>query len=162
MSPEPDQLRQLHDIHMPTALDPWSIAPGWYALAGLLLVMMIAILIAVVCWYRRGKVKREAMSMLAQYEKTYTPKTDTQTMTAALNELLKRVALVYFPREQVASLCGQEWVDFLQETSQNLDFLAQGEALLYGPYQPNQARDLRPLFHLVRGWIAQRERPCLS
>lgn len=162
MTPNSDLLQQLHDIHLPTALDAWSIAPGWFILAGLLVVLLLLGLLWGCRWYGRGKVKREALRMLSQYEKNDTLQTDAQTMIAALNELLKRVALAYFPREQVAPLYGQAWLDFLQATSKNVNFLAQGQDLLYGPYQPSQTRDLRPLFELVREWISQRERPCLS
>lgn len=162
MNPDQDLLQQLHDIHLPAALGRWPLAPGWVALLGIMLLLLIVGVVWGWRWVRRGKVKREALRVLALYEKTYYAEMNTQTSSAALNELLKRVALAYFPREQVAQLYGKEWLVFLQETSKKLDFLTEGEAFLYAPYQLNQARDLRPLFHLVRSWIAQRERPCLS
>ena len=162
MNSDQDLLQQLHDIHLPAALGRWPLAPGWLVLLGLLSLLLILGVVWGLRWFRRGKVKREALRVLAQYEKTYYAERDTQTTSAALNELLKRVALAYFPREQVAQLHGKEWLVFLQETSKKLDFLTEGEAFLYAPYQPNHPRDLRPLFHLVRSWIVQRERPCLS
>lgn len=162
MSPDHDLLNQLHDIHMPTPVGAWPFAPGWYVLGELILT---GLLLASVWGWRRsryGRMKRSALAILAQYERTYSPMIDTQSTSAALNELLKRVALAYFPRERVAQLYGHDWLIFLNETSHNLDFLSEEEALLVCPYHKELAKDLRPLCDLVRGWIQQRGIPCLS
>lgn len=170
-------LQELHDIHLPTAVGVWPWAPGWYVL----LAVGLILLIGSIGWgwhrWQCGKIKREALKILAQYEKEYLAMlspgksrdegassivSDTQATSAALNELLKRVALAYFPREKVAALYGREWVKFLNDTSKKLDFLTEESVLLNCVYQPSQQQDLRPPFRLVRKWIEQREKPCSS
>ena len=154
-------LQQLHDIHVPKAIGFWPLPMGWYAVFGLLLMIFVGILVGGWRWYHRGKVKREALRLLLAYEKTYRKNKDAHITSAAINELLKRVALVYFPRNQVASLQGKNWLIFLNETSKKLDFFSEETSLLLCPYQKNPIQDLQPLFQLAREWIAQRRKPCL-
>jgi hypothetical protein len=162
----PNLLQQLHDIHLPPALTLWPLAPGWYLAAMILLLGLAGTVWGGYSWWQKNKIKREALNLLKQYEKTYLSNVVDMNrdhhISAALNELLKRVALAYFPREQVAHLHGKNWLLFLNETSKNLNFLTQEDALLICPYQPNCKRDLYPLFDVCRQWIMQREKPCLS
>ena len=157
-------LQQLHDIHLPTGLNKWLLAPGWYVVLSIVLALLLGGLFWFWRWYQSGKSKREALRLLTQYEKSNAA--DPETI-AAINELLKRVALVYFPREQVAALYGQEWLKFLHNSSKNLRFLEEGEGLIAGPYQQLtksrlSSQDMLILLRLVRRWIAQRRKPCLS
>ena len=160
MNADQTLLQSLHDIHLPAAIGLWPLAPGWYGLIGLVLVSVVAGILLGWRWLRRGQIKREALRLIAEIEKIYQAQPQSQLTSAALNELLKRVALAYFPRDRVAGLHGKDWLNFLQATSKQLDFSAQGEALICGPYQPTQLQDLGPVFVLARRWIAQRERPC--
>lgn len=141
-------LQQLRPIHLPTALDIWPLAPGWYVLLGCGLLGLVSGL----WWgwriYCHGRAKRAALRMLR----------DVKT-AAELAELLKRVALAYFPRERVAELHGKEWLLFLNATSKNLDFLPEERALLLCPYQAQMDCDLKPLLRLARLWIRQRGKP---
>lgn len=164
--PQQALLQQLHDIHLPVALSRWDLAPGWYLILGLLILMVLGGIAWTWRWYHRGKVKRAALRLLVQYEQS---DKNNAEIIAAINELLKRVALVYFPREQVAALYGQDWLKFLQDTSRKLRFLEEGGCLISGPYQESGSTfvggkdpHLHSLFHLARGWIAQRRKPCLS
>jgi hypothetical protein len=83
-------------------------------------------------------------------------------MAARISELLKRVALVYFPRSRVASLQGEAWIDFLSHTGKKLDFNAVRDELIEAPYQPNSSCDLNLLFKISRLWITQRRGSCLN
>lgn len=157
-----DLLKQLHDIHQPTTLNLWPFAPGWYVVWGAGLIGCAVAILYGWRWYRHGKVRRAALQILSQYEKEYYQTANAQKTSADLNELLKRVALAYFPREKVAQLCGMDWLLFLNQTSHHLDFLPEETALLLCPYQKEQACDLRALLHLVRAWIQQRGGACLS
>lgn len=161
-------LQQLHDIHLPAPLSLWPFAPGWYVVFIFAVLVVLGSIGWTWRWYKRGKVKREALRLLGEYEKTHTNPIVT---IAAINELLKRVALVYFPREQVAGLYGKDWLLFLAQTSKKLKFVEEGNELIWGPYQPpaDKPRDvgvgtnsLPHLFYLARQWVSQRGKPCLS
>ena len=157
-----DPLQQLRDIHLPSAIGAWPLAPGWYVLLGL----AVLIILMGFWWgwrvYRHGLAKREALNLLDHYERAYTEQSDTQQNSAAIADVLKRVALAYFPRERVAELHGQAWLNFLNDTGVKLDFFAEQDALLICPYQANHVCDLKGLFRLARLWVKQRRIRCLS
>ena len=157
---EPQELATLRDIHLPEPISWWPIAPGWYLLI-LVLIAVIAILVYFVrCSYRNGQAKRKALELLHRYEQDYQREANSQLTSLRVSELLRRVALVYFPREEVAGLRGEAWLAFLTRTSKKIDFKALDDYLLVLPYQPAEAIDLKPLFSKVKQWIKQRGKPC--
>ena len=104
-------LDQLNDIVIPAAPPFWPIAGGAWA------VLLIGLyLLAIAVLYRRKKQQDNAyrtvgLSMLKKATTVYD-----------VSILLKRVALATFPREQVASLYGEKWFEFLQATSKKKDY----------------------------------------
>jgi hypothetical protein len=70
------------------------------------------------------------------------------------------VALVYYPRELVASIHGQAWIDFLNKNSNGLDFEPVKTMLLEAPFKTKEALDLKPLITRTQLWIKQRTVPC--
>lgn len=155
-------LAKLHDIHLPPSIGWWPLAPGWY------LVILSAVLFTFFVTYlaRRsylnGRAKRQALQLLKRYEQEYQTKPNSQISSMNVSELLRRVALVYFPREEVASLQGTAWIAFLTKSSKGIDFNALSDYLLVLPYQPAQEISLQPLFSNARLWIRQRGKPCLN
>ena len=158
------ELTQLRDIHLPTPVGWWPLAPGWYGLAILVLVIVLILVFYISRSYLNGRAKRQALCLLTNYEQQHQRLPNSQITTARISELLKRVALVYFPREDVASLQGERWLAFLNKTGKRLDFNQVRTALLEQPYQPPQAgnNDLQLLFSMARTWIGQRGAPCLN
>lgn len=108
-------LQSLKDIALP---DPVSWIPhtwGWALLGAILLGGLLTGLVLQVRRYRADAYRREALKMLADAELRLR---DPQTREQAIHEvaaILKRTALAAWPREKVANLCGEAWVDFLDE-----------------------------------------------
>lgn len=153
-------LAALHDIHLPTPIGWWPPAPGWYVLACLVLLASGFFLFFLTRRYRQGRMRRQALRWLATYRAAYDQTGDARQGAADVSELLKRIALVYFPRQTVAGLQGAAWVRFLNETATGLDSSGVSEALLEAPYQPLPMHDLGPLFDFAQGWIRQRRGSC--
>lgn len=114
LEPDAGSLQRLHDIVMPAAVPWWPLAPGWYAIAGLLLAI-----IAGVAWrswqgYRADRYRREALHAFAAIERRMGDPALRWSGLADIAELLKRVALAAYPREQVAGLTGDAWWQFLE------------------------------------------------
>ena len=74
-----------------------------------------------------------------------------------LSILLRRIALRRYSREQVASLTGSDWLQFLDATGGNGDFEhGIGQVLEVGPYRPqNRELPAGELLALARRWIKQ-------
>ena len=161
-SPKAQELAQLRDIHLPDAIGWWPLAPGWYLLAIILFVALITVIFLGGRYYLNGRSRRQALRLLVTCQQQYQRDANSQLSAARVSELLKRVALVYFPREQVASLQGESWITFLNTTSNGLDFNCVHTELLEAPYQATIDCDLHNLFIVARAWISQRRGSCLN
>lgn len=155
-----DQLAQLKDIHWPVPVGWRPLAPGWYVLMCLVALLVVGLSYFFYKKTRHAKPKRQAMALLHQYKQYYEKDHNAQLASVRISELLKRVALVYFPREQVASLHGEAWIGFLNRTAKGVDFLSVQSMLLDLPFKPAESVDLAPLFQVAERWIGQRRAPC--
>jgi len=97
-------LSNLRDIAIPDAPSYWPLAPGAWVVLG------IAVVVLLVRWRLRSIRQRNAhrkagLELLADVRTSHD-----------ISVVLKRVALAVFPRDQVASLYGDDWVAFLHRT----------------------------------------------
>lgn len=157
---EPESLAQLKDIHLPAAISWWPPAPGWMILSASVLLLLLGIIYGFALYYRHRQAKRQALRLLQTYQQEYFNGVSSQMISVKVSELLRRVALVYYPREQVASLQGEAWLDFLNTTGKNVDFYTVKESLLHLPYQEYQDVNLKPLLDLAQIWIKQKGAAC--
>lgn len=162
MDPNANALMQLKDIHMPPPIGWWPLAPGWYLLSVMIILILFSIIFLGLRYHHNNRAKRQALRVLKRYHEEYLQQANSQLTAARLSELLKRVALVYYPRTRVASLQGQAWVDFLNATANHCDFNTVREHLIETPYQSPKPCDLSPLFAVIKQWITQRRGRCLS
>ncbi len=152
-------LEQLRDIHMPPPVSSWPLGPAYYVVFGLLIMLIFL-------WFLRQRhlqytaPKREALAELARLKTSYLKKPEPKQTAAAITLLLKRVALVYHPRLEVASLHGHTWPEFLKKTSRRLDLEinATSQILCEAPFNPKADHHLEPLFLMARRWIKQRRK----
>ncbi|WP_170463582.1 DUF4381 domain-containing protein [Ruegeria arenilitoris] len=130
--------------------DPVSMVPqtwGWVVLA-VLVAGLIAIGVHVYLRHRRmNAYRREALIELAA----------AKDNPAKIAEILRRAALVAFPRNQVAGLHGDEWISFLTQTSDNMHFSdADTHTLTAAPYTTIPANP--ELTKLAQRWITSHKR----
>lgn len=154
-----DPLAQLRDIHVPGPIDTWPPAPGWWLLAGLVLIGLISLSIWLYRRWRANRYRREALAELAELEATWRETGDAHAYLAALQHLLKRVALTTFKREEVASLTGEAWVAFLDRSTGSHDFsMAESEALIDGNYRSDASIDVAALQAVAQTWIRKHDK----
>ncbi|MEI7867600.1 MAG: DUF4381 domain-containing protein [Candidatus Methylumidiphilus sp.] len=140
----------LRDIHLPDPISGWPPAPGWW-----LLLFGVPILSALLAWLwrfvRRKTVKKLA---LAELESIVQSKTDARAKVQQLAILLRRISLSVYPREEVASLVGEQWLAFLDGPLDDNRFSAgAGRLLIEAPYRREVQADLDALFALCREWV---------
>lgn len=153
-------LAKLRDIQLPEPIGWWPMAPGWYVLSVLALFCLILIAYCLNRYYANSRCKREALLLLVSYEQEYRRTGNSQQTSMKVSELLRRVALVYFPRTMIASLQDKAWLAFLNKTAKAVDFNLASECLLQAPYQRGTTIDLKPLFINAERWIRQRRKRC--
>lgn len=150
-----DPLAQLRDIHAPGMIETWPPAPGWWLLAALALAILLYGIYWLIQRWLANRYRREAMSELNELKNTWAADGDDQLFLASLQQLLKRVALTRFPRDQVAGLTGEAWVQFLDRSTGSHDFsmAAESEALIDGAYRKDANIDINALEEAARTWI---------
>ncbi|MGL5335013.1 MAG: DUF4381 domain-containing protein [Enterovibrio sp.] len=113
----------LADLHLPPEPGIWPLAWGWW-LVIISNVLIISISIYSIWRYRqRHRAQKQALQKL-----------DECKSIGQINALLKQAALSYFPRTQVASLTGMQWLRFLDSFLKRPLFSAQQELWLTGSF----------------------------
>jgi hypothetical protein len=115
MNGEPYSLSDLRDIVVPDPPPVWPPASGVWVVLGLVMAVVL-----VVCWrlhvaWKRNAYRRAGLVLLGEVGTAHD-----------VSVVLKRVALAVFPRQQVASLHGDDWVAFLNETCSRGHFSGMG------------------------------------
>jgi hypothetical protein len=147
-----DLLNQLSEFTEPPPVSMVPATPAWTVLAALVLA---GVAVAIWAWLRHRRVtawRREAMAeldALAPGLEVCDP-----AALAALQTLLRRVALASAPRPQVAPLSGDGWTRFLADTGARFGDLARDLAL--APYRPVAAYDGPAALAAARAWVRRR------
>jgi hypothetical protein len=150
----------LRDIHLPDAVSWWPLAPGWWILC--LLIILLGLL--VVYLVRRRRRRRLSAIYMARQElhkiqREFDLKQDKAVLVKQVSELIRRLSISLFQREQAAALIGEDWLKFLDQYSDNKQFTSGiGRVLIEAPYQANPDVNSSALIDLVASWIAAVEK----
>lgn len=155
-------LSQLRDIHTPAVgLMP---APGWWVLLAAVLLLVVALYLFYKHYKQRGW-QREARATLDQL-RTEAENMPVSQSLSAISRLVRRVVLAARPREAVASLQGDAWLDELDDICGKPLFKAGfGKLLEQGPYQRNPQLsndDLHALMDVVAELIDAAGKPTVG
>lgn len=160
------QLEQLHDIVAPPRISWWPPAPGWYAVAAALLIGLAWLGYRHWHTYRANRYRRAALEELSSVATRVRDPSSRPAGLAALSALLKRVALSAWSREHVASLSGDAWIRFLDESGGKPRFRdAPARLAVDGAYATPMATaslsesDVEGLLKAARGWIVEHRAP---
>ena len=119
---DPASLQNLNDIVLPAQVSWWPLASGWYFLFAVLLILF--------AWFgyrslTRWSGNRYRRAALAEFQSVEQDLQDTAVRDDCLRKipvLIKRTALSAYPRNQVASLTGKDWHQFLNSKLKNQPF----------------------------------------
>lgn len=122
-------LSGLRDIHMPVKPSWWPLAIGWWYIIIAFFVLLLIGFIIFLYWYTRPKQYAHR-----ELKAAYKSKMEVVLLAREISALLKRVALINFPRKKVASLSGEDWILFLKtKTLMKEDVLFFLSASVYMP-----------------------------
>ena len=148
----------LRDIHLPPAISWWPAAIGWWILA----------LLIPLCLYLSYRLYKylTRKTALKSAKKHFTVLRENQQLSkreklVALSSLMRRTAVSLYPRTDVASLTGEDWLNFLDESIPNRDFNSDtGWLLTNALYSQNiDSQYLAPLINLCESWLNAQKEP---
>ncbi len=105
--PQQDPLEQLRDIHVSADVNTWPLDWGWWCLTAILLFVSIWAVRTIRKHIRFNKPRKQALELLGNLSAQH------NNWPIAINELIKRTALTYFPHHEVAGLYGEAWRAFV-------------------------------------------------
>lgn len=106
MNGDPASLDNLRDITVLPPVSWWPLAPGWWFV---IVVVAAALIVAAIRAWKTWKAKA--------YRRAAAKELDSAKSVAEIADILKRAALSAYPRVDVASLSGDRWCRWLEETS---------------------------------------------
>lgn len=149
----------LRDIYLPDPISWWPLAPGWWGLLALFIVLIL-----VLFWMfsrnknrsknkQLGSIVKQKLAQLKQVD-------DDKVFVEQLSVLLKGVAIERYGAD-VAGLSGDKWLRFLdahwadnvmRDDKQSFRNGA-GQILVTAPYQKQVSIDRQALLQLVTEWL---------
>jgi cbb3-type cytochrome oxidase subunit 3 len=149
-----DPLDKLKDIHLPDAVSWWPLAPGWWILLVLFLLM---IAIAIYLYIRSQRKSRQEIIIeqaLQLFDSLQEQSLNPKALIMELSKLLRRTAISLYGRGKVANLAGQHWLLFLNDYGSTKAFTeGVGQALADQPYRPEVDYHRQALLGLTHDWL---------
>lgn len=121
-SPDPASLQNLNDIVLPAQVSWWPLAHGWYFLFVLLLLVLAWFGYRSLKHWSGNRYRRAALDEFHSLEQDIKNTTKQDHSLRQIPVLIKRTALMVYPRDQVASLTGKDWHRFLNSKLKNPPF----------------------------------------
>ena len=153
----------IDEIVLPDVISWWPSAPGWQVLGVIVFLWLLTLAVRLVKHDWRNRYRRQALRQLDQVQNK--AGSELLPVVALLPYYLKVTALQAYPRQNVASLTGNEWLSFLDahysgpSFSKSSDGKGMGEHLLSIAYLPqaqwrlNDA-ECKTLIEMTRRWIS--------
>ena len=150
----PDALEKLKDIHLPEAVSWWPLAPGWWLLLGLFILMLALAFYLYKRSQRKSPEERIIEQSLEIFHQVKDQSLSPKELLMELSELLRRTAISLRGRDEVANLAGQAWLNFLNESGRTQAFTeGVGQAFADQPYRPEVEYNRQALLGLTHHWL---------
>lgn len=144
----PYSLDRLEDIVQPEPVSWWPPAPCWYYLIAIVAVWTLYWLTRTGCRWLQNGYRRQAL-----HELTHLSVRSAQSVST----ILKRVALVSYANEKVAALTGDDWLRFLNDSCDGVDFLRQPASSIgqasFDPHISLSEGEYRQIVMNAKTWI---------
>lgn len=126
-------------------------APGWTVIAVALVVILLTVVVFLWRNHIRNRYRRDALRHVQALERDVQ---DHNTLVYEVNMILKRIALRFAARKEVASLRNQEWIEFLNGTSKPHLFSDAVATNLFRVYSGNvTSQHARDFIVTAKQWI---------
>tara|TARA_B100000989_G_scaffold299064_1_gene292782 strand:+ start:6870 stop:7331 length:462 start_codon:yes stop_codon:yes gene_type:complete len=150
-------LENLRDIHEPSLIGWWPLAPGWYVVLIAAFIVGAFVGRKIYRRWRQVSLKRYALAHLDELAMQFQASHQAEIIQE-LSVLLRRLCLAYYSRHQIAGLSGDDWLRFLDRTGSTRAFSqGTGRLLLTAPYQKTLDDSAGELFDTIKLWLKEQQ-----
>ncbi len=145
-----DPLAELKDIHLPADISWWPLAPGWW-----MLMILCIVLLAGSYGFYHFVIKKRAYrkAALKELDLLGTAALDPNAYIESVAAIIRRTAICTEKNQsgvtRVAQLQGKAWQEYLQQAMP----AEQAQIIAVSRYQPVQSLDGQALQKAAREWI---------
>ena len=145
-------LEGLADVTLGSSPSIWPLAWGWWVLIIPTIVLIAALVIFVVKYRNKRRIKSKALAAVIQINES-----DPQALRK-LHSILRAAVMHYFPAKNVSKLHGSAWQEFLVSKAKGQkritkQITAELMALESSLYTKNPSISLADAKQSVTGWI---------
>lgn len=145
---ENNSLADLKDLQLPDAVSIFPLAPGWYAV----IILLVLIALALGYWQiRRLRKQRKVANIVGLLDNIKLQ--DNPQLLAEVSILLKRVAREKFPEQQPQNLFGEKWLQFLDNSGKTTEFTQGAGRILLEVYQNKELENPSACLAVVKAWL---------
>ncbi|QWU99484.1 DUF4381 domain-containing protein [Francisella salimarina] len=150
-----DLLAQLKDIYLPARVSQWwPLAYGWWLLLSLIVLAFIIFLIILHFRKKRNSYKD---SIVNDFRRTIEETQQNKPKEALQNisVYLKRVALQKFPNQEIKTLHGEQWLEFLDSKMKKQNFKNTKANMLANSYRAIELdrQTLNEILTVAEQWL---------
>ncbi len=108
-------ISNLNPIFMPEPVPFEPVTLGWYIIASVFFLIVLLIIYRIIKKWRKNSYRRLAINELNQITPSLHQADTRRQALQQISILVKRVAMKSYSRSSVASLYGNDWINFLCE-----------------------------------------------
>ncbi|QIW09333.1 DUF4381 domain-containing protein [Francisella sp. LA112445] len=129
-------LAQLKDIYLPDRISQWwPLAYGWWIVLGIIILIIILSFI-ILRFKKKKKQYKDSIINEFRHEVEDVYKNNPTHVLESISVYLKRVAMQKFPNENIKTLYGEKWLEFLDSKIDDESFETTKARLLGNTYKP--------------------------
>ncbi len=157
MEPDLNQFlsQQLRDIHMPEPIGWWPPAPGWWALALILLGLMTWSILRIRQAWTANRYRKLALREAEAALDAWRMNADRGSYLTRANAILRRSLLHKNPRRAGPGTQGEAWIATLNAHLATPLSENTGAALATAAYQPEPDVEIEQVHRDVCRWITE-------
>ena len=160
-------LKGFQEFSAPETIHWFPLATGWYFVAALVALFLSWKLFVALKRYIANAYRRSALSQLEKIDTDFDAgNLSHKQYLQQLRQLLKATTLAVYQRHEVASLSGQQWVQFLNQRTDSIyfekDVLGLMEHTTYQQQCETDADSLKRFSQCVGQWLAHHHRPATT
>ncbi|WP_150467668.1 DUF4381 domain-containing protein [Francisella sp. SYW-9] len=129
-------LAQLKDIYLPDRISQWwPLAYGWWIVLGII-VLVIILGLVILRFKKKKKQYKDSIINEFRHEVESVYKNNPTHVLESISVYLKRVAMQKFPTENIKTLYGKKWLEFLDSKIDDESFETTKARMLQNTYKP--------------------------